>query len=120
MLSVRVRRLALDVGAFQPCAGCLAREVNESGGTVSPRFSHVYPDGPAVYYTFSIRGDPGRLIEQWRHIKTRASDALIAAGTITTTIRRSVATICPGAAQRLGLSGKALRRRKAHSTRLGS
>ena len=26
------------------------------------------------------RGTPGRLIEQWRHIKTRASDALIAAG----------------------------------------
>ena len=38
------------------------------------------PDGPAVYYTFNVLGDPGRLIEQWRHIKTRASDALIAAG----------------------------------------
>jgi alkyldihydroxyacetonephosphate synthase len=49
-------------------------------GTVSTRFTHVYPDGPAVYYTFNVRGDPGRLIEQWRHIKTRASDALIAAG----------------------------------------
>jgi alkyldihydroxyacetonephosphate synthase len=94
--------------------------VNESGGTVAPRFTHVYPDGPAVYYTFSVRGDPGRLIEQWRHINARASDALIAAGgTITTTIRRSAATICPGAAQRLGLFGKALRRRKVHSTRLG-
>jgi alkyldihydroxyacetonephosphate synthase len=49
-------------------------------GSVSMRFTHVYPDGPAVYYTFNVRGDPGRLIEQWRHIKTRASDALIAAG----------------------------------------
>jgi len=49
-------------------------------GTVSTRFTHVYPDGPAVYYTFNVRGDPGRLIEQWREIKTRASDALIAAG----------------------------------------
>ncbi len=49
-------------------------------GTVSTRFTHVYPDGPAVYYTFNVRGDPGRLIEQWRLIKTRASDALIAAG----------------------------------------
>ena len=42
--------------------------------------THVYPDGPAPYYTFSVRGTPGALIEQWRHIKTRASDALIAAG----------------------------------------
>jgi len=49
-------------------------------GSVSMRFTHVYPDGPAVYYTFNVRGDPDRLIEQWRHIKTRASDALIAAG----------------------------------------
>ena len=44
------------------------------------RFTHVYPDGPAPYYTFHARGTPGRLLEQWRHIKTRASDALIAAG----------------------------------------
>jgi alkyldihydroxyacetonephosphate synthase len=50
------------------------------GGIVSTRFTHVYPDGPAVYYTFNVRGDPGRLIEQWRRIKTRACDALIAAG----------------------------------------
>jgi alkyldihydroxyacetonephosphate synthase len=49
-------------------------------GTVSTRFTHVYPDGPAVYYTFNVLGRPGRLIEQWRHIKRRASDALIAAG----------------------------------------
>ena len=49
-------------------------------GTVSTRFTHVYPDGPAVYYTFSVLGRTGRLIEQWREIKTRASDALIAAG----------------------------------------
>jgi alkyldihydroxyacetonephosphate synthase len=49
-------------------------------GTVSTRFTHVYPDGPAVYYTFNVRGRPDRLVEQWREIKTRASDALIAAG----------------------------------------
>ena len=49
-------------------------------GTVSTRFTHVYPDGPAPYYTFNVRGTPGRLLEQWRHIKERASDALLAAG----------------------------------------
>jgi len=56
------------------------KEATGHEGTVSTRFTHVYPDGPAVYYTFNVRGDPGRLIEQWRHIKRRASDALIAAG----------------------------------------
>jgi alkyldihydroxyacetonephosphate synthase len=56
------------------------KEATGRKGTVSTRFTHVYPDGPAVYYTFSVRGDSTRLIEQWRHVKTRASDALIAAG----------------------------------------
>jgi alkyldihydroxyacetonephosphate synthase len=60
------------------------KEATGHEGTVSTRFTHIYPDGPAVYYTFGVRGDPGRLIEQWRHIKTRASDALMAeGGTIT-------------------------------------
>ena len=60
------------------------REATGREGAVSTRFTHVYPDGPAVYYTFNVKGDPGRLIEQWRHIKTRVSDALIeAGGTIT-------------------------------------
>ena len=56
------------------------KEATGRAGIVSTRFTHVYSDGPAVYYTFNVRGDPGRLIEQWRVIKTRASDALIAAG----------------------------------------
>ena len=56
------------------------KEATGHKGTVSTRFTHIYPDGPAVYYTFNVRGAPGRLIEQWQQIKTRASDALIAAG----------------------------------------
>jgi alkyldihydroxyacetonephosphate synthase len=53
-------------------------------GIVSARFTHVYPDGPAPYYTFNALGAPGRLIEQWQHIKERASGALLkAGGTIT-------------------------------------
>ncbi len=56
------------------------REATGRRGTVSTRFTHVYPDGPAPYYTFNVRGTPGRLLEEWRHIKTSASDAIIAAG----------------------------------------
>ena len=54
------------------------------GGLVAMRFSHVYPDGPAPYYTFGLRADPGREIEQHTAIKRAVSDALArAGGTIT-------------------------------------
>ncbi len=56
------------------------QEATGRPGIVSTRFTHVYPDGPAPYYTFNARGTPGRLIEQWRHIKVRASAALLAGG----------------------------------------
>jgi len=49
-------------------------------GQVTCRFTHVYPDGPAPYFSFHALGRHGRLIEQWREIKAAASDALIAAG----------------------------------------
>jgi alkyldihydroxyacetonephosphate synthase len=53
-------------------------------GEVTCRFTHVYPDGPAPYFTFHGLGRHGALLEQWRAIKTAASDALIeAGGTIT-------------------------------------
>jgi alkyldihydroxyacetonephosphate synthase len=49
-------------------------------GQVTCRFTHVYPDGPAPYFSFHALGEHGRLIEQWEAIKSAASDALIAAG----------------------------------------
>jgi alkyldihydroxyacetonephosphate synthase len=60
------------------------REATGREGVVTCRFTHVYPDGPAPYFTFHATGRPDALIEPWRHVKQRASDALIAcAGTIT-------------------------------------
>jgi alkyldihydroxyacetonephosphate synthase len=56
------------------------KEATGRAGIVSTRFTHVYPDGPAPYYTFTAPGTPGQLVDQWRHIKTRVSDALLAAG----------------------------------------
>ena len=35
------------------------KEATGNAGVVSTRFTHVYPDGPAVYYTFSVRGRSG-------------------------------------------------------------
>jgi alkyldihydroxyacetonephosphate synthase len=49
-------------------------------GQVTCRFTHVYPDGPAPYFTFHGMGRHGQLIEQWQAIKKAASDQLIAAG----------------------------------------
>jgi alkyldihydroxyacetonephosphate synthase len=49
-------------------------------GEVTCRFTHVYPDGPAPYFSFHALGRHGALLEQWGAIKNAASDALIAAG----------------------------------------
>jgi alkyldihydroxyacetonephosphate synthase len=50
------------------------------GGVVSCRFTHVYPDGPAPYYTFVAQGRAGAELAQWESIKRAASDALAASG----------------------------------------
>jgi alkyldihydroxyacetonephosphate synthase len=54
------------------------------GGTLSCRFTHVYTDGPAPYYTFQGLGKPGAELEMWAELKQAASDAVIrGGGTIT-------------------------------------
>ena len=54
------------------------------GGSVTCRFTHVYPDGPAPYYTVLAPARPGAELEQWAAIKTAAADAIMdAGGTIT-------------------------------------
>jgi alkyldihydroxyacetonephosphate synthase len=50
------------------------------GGVVTCRFTHVYPDGPAPYYTFVGRAEEGRELSQWAAIKKAASDALSSCG----------------------------------------
>jgi alkyldihydroxyacetonephosphate synthase len=53
-------------------------------GLVSWRFTHVYPDGPAPYYTVLAPGRRGAELEQWEMIKSAASEAIIElGGTIT-------------------------------------
>jgi alkyldihydroxyacetonephosphate synthase len=49
-------------------------------GSLSCRFTHVYPDGPAPYWTFIAVGGNGDLLDQWRAVKTAASDALLECG----------------------------------------
>src|SRR5271155_3255866 len=53
-------------------------------GSVTCRFTHVYPDGPAPYYTILAPGKRGSEMEQWDEIKAAVSDRLIQlGGTIT-------------------------------------
>jgi alkyldihydroxyacetonephosphate synthase len=49
-------------------------------GWVSTRFTHVYPDGPAVYFTVVAPARRGEESEQWWAIKRAVSDAIVAAG----------------------------------------
>jgi alkyldihydroxyacetonephosphate synthase len=50
------------------------------GGTVNCRFTHVYTDGPAPYYTFAGKYRPGLTQADWNTFKKAVSDELIAAG----------------------------------------
>jgi alkyldihydroxyacetonephosphate synthase len=45
-------------------------------GTVTCRFTHVYPDGPAPYYTVLAPGKKGSQVQQWDEIKKEVSDLL--------------------------------------------
>src|SRR3954447_16018003 len=52
--------------------------------SLSCRFTHVYPDGPAPYYTILCPARDGGEVEQWDEIKAAVSDVVIdAGGTIT-------------------------------------
>jgi len=52
--------------------------------TVTCRFTHVYPDGPAPYFTYGALGQWDGLMEQWRAIKSVANDVVVAnGGTVT-------------------------------------
>lgn len=53
-------------------------------GIVSCRFTHVYPDGVAPYYTVLAAGKESGRLQQWDEIKAAASEAIIRlGGTIT-------------------------------------
>ena len=54
------------------------------GGSLNCRFTHVYPDGPAPYYTYAGTYRSGDYAGQQAAIKQAASDAIIeSGGTIT-------------------------------------
>ena len=52
--------------------------------TLSCRFTHVYPDGPAPYFTFTARGsssgDIASALARWRDIKLACNEAVVRHG----------------------------------------
>ncbi|MEM6723490.1 MAG: FAD-binding oxidoreductase [Bacteroidota bacterium] len=53
-------------------------------GVVTCRFTHIYPDGPAPYFSVIAKGEKGQQLEQWDQIKQTVSQAVIDhGGTIT-------------------------------------
>jgi alkyldihydroxyacetonephosphate synthase len=73
--------------AFHEAAIGAAREAVAEvcgAGSVTCRFTHSYPDGPAAYFTILAPARRGEELDQWAAIKAAASDAVIeAGGTIT-------------------------------------
>jgi alkyldihydroxyacetonephosphate synthase len=54
------------------------------GGHLTCRFTHVYPDGPAPYFTVLAPSRHGDQVAQWDEIEAAASEAILAnGGTIT-------------------------------------
>jgi alkyldihydroxyacetonephosphate synthase len=61
-------------------AACGAPPDGRGSPRLSCRFTHVYPDGPAPYYTVVAPARRGDEVAQWTEIKAAASDAVLAAG----------------------------------------
>jgi alkyldihydroxyacetonephosphate synthase len=57
-----------------------ASEAIGPGGRITCRISHVYPDGPAPYFTVLAPARRGEEVEQWAAVKRAASEALLSAG----------------------------------------
>ncbi|MFI8516529.1 FAD-binding oxidoreductase [Streptomyces sp. NPDC085481] len=54
----------------------VVREVTGAEGTVNCRFTHVYPDGPAPYFTVIAPGRRGAEVAMWDEIKSAAMEVL--------------------------------------------
>ncbi len=66
--------------AFHERVMAAARTAVEGAARVSCRFTHVYPDGPAPYYTVLAPARRGEEVEQWAAIKAAVSEAIVAEG----------------------------------------
>ena len=66
--------------AFHEAVVGATREALGEPCRVTCRFTHVYPDGPAPYFTVLAPARRGDEVAQWHEMKRAASDAVLAAG----------------------------------------
>jgi alkyldihydroxyacetonephosphate synthase len=59
---------------------CDAPGEGEGSPRVMCRFTHVYPTGPAPYYTVLAKARRGSEVEQWDEVKAAVSEAIVSAG----------------------------------------
>ncbi|MFI1154819.1 FAD-binding oxidoreductase [Streptomyces sp. NPDC020817] len=64
--------------------GAAVREVTGAQGMINCRFTHVYPDGPAPYFTVIAPARRGSEVAMWDEIKSAAMDVLGAHGATVT------------------------------------
>jgi alkyldihydroxyacetonephosphate synthase len=75
---------AMEAARSKVAEVCDAPAEGPGAPRVSCRFTHVYPDGPAPYFTVMAPAVRGGEVEQWDEIKAAASEAVIeGGGTIT-------------------------------------
>jgi alkyldihydroxyacetonephosphate synthase len=67
-------------GALHTAVCAAASEAIGPGGRITCRISHVYPNGPAPYFTVLAPARRGEEVEQWAQIKAAATDAIAACG----------------------------------------
>ena len=74
---------AFYAGVRERVGGAI-REVSGAEPLLSCRFTHVYPDGPAPYFTFYCMGtgsgDMNAMLDRWRTIKLAANEAVTSLG----------------------------------------
>ena len=75
---------AMEAARAKVAEVCDAPSEGPGAPRISCRFTHVYPDGPAPYFTVMAPAVRGGEVEQWDEIKAAASEAVIeGGGTIT-------------------------------------
>jgi alkyldihydroxyacetonephosphate synthase len=76
----RFHATTLEAVRARVAEACDAPAEGPGAPRVSCRFTHVYPDGPAPYFTVLAPAVRGGEVEQWDEIKAAAGEALVEGG----------------------------------------
>ena len=71
-------RVAGLYAAVRDDLGAAVEEITGAPGLINCRFTHVYPDGPAPYFTVIAAGRRGSELAMWDDIKAAAMEILVA------------------------------------------